>query len=137
MHRIAGTVPACADQSTMQSYLSGAQIESYRSVVAVKAKVIALYAVVLSNANHRRQNVRRAEANRICGWTAPLLKPLLFPAVDVRLFLSNVRAWSRDICDSAFGPVLSCPYVSNERSLVGTCDPCKSSVRAGERSGNE
>lgn len=32
--------------------------------VAVKAKVIALYAVVLSNANHRRQNVRRGEANR-------------------------------------------------------------------------
>lgn len=56
-------------------YLFEAGIESYRSVGAVKAKVIALYAVVLSNANHWRQNVRRAEANRICGRTAPLLKP--------------------------------------------------------------
>lgn len=44
--------------------------------VAVKAKVIALYAVVLSNANHRRQNVRRGEANRVCGLTAPLLNPI-------------------------------------------------------------
>lgn len=43
---------------------------------AVKAKVIALYAVVLSNANHRRQNVRRGEANRVCGLTAPLLNPI-------------------------------------------------------------
>lgn len=43
--------------------------ESYRSTT-VKAKVIALYALVLSNANHRRQNVRRAAANRARGRTA-------------------------------------------------------------------
>jgi len=34
------------------------------AAAAVKAKVIALYALVLSNANHRRQNVRRAAAPR-------------------------------------------------------------------------
>jgi len=34
------------------------------AAAAVKAKVIALYALVLSNANHRRQNVRRAVAPR-------------------------------------------------------------------------
>lgn len=37
--------------------------ESHRSAT-VKARVIALYALVLSNANHRRQNVRRAVAPR-------------------------------------------------------------------------
>jgi len=34
------------------------------AAAAVKAKVIALYALVLSNANHRRQNVGRAVAPR-------------------------------------------------------------------------
>lgn len=43
--------------------------------VAVKAKVIALYAVVLSNANHRRQNVRRGEANRRLRPDDAALKP--------------------------------------------------------------
>lgn len=55
---------------------------------AVKAKVIALYAVVLSNANHRRQNVRRGEANRVCGLTAPLLNPISSPSPSPRPALS-------------------------------------------------
>lgn len=61
--------------------------------VAVKAKVIALYAVVLSNANHRRQNVRRGEANRVCGLTAPLLNPIplssLYLTASVYIFRST------------------------------------------------
>lgn len=64
--------------TAIYTYLSGLGIECYRPgpAKAVKAKVIALYAVVLSNANHRRQNVRRGEANRVCGLTAPLLNPI-------------------------------------------------------------
>lgn len=50
--------------------------------------VIALYAVVLSNANHRRQNVRRA----VCGWTAPFLKPLRdSPSRLVSFCFSGIR----------------------------------------------
>lgn len=65
------------DRHTVYTHIyPGTGIECYRSAEAVKAKVIALYAVVLSNANHRRQNVRRGEANRVCGRTAPLLKSL-------------------------------------------------------------
>lgn len=88
-------------------YLSSGGIECYRSVEAVKAKVIALYAVVLSNANHRRQNVCRGEANRICGWTAPLLKPfrgspsrlrLSFCFSGIRLFYERVRSF--DSCET-------------------------------------
>lgn len=88
-------------------YLSSGGIECYRSVEAVKAKVIALYAVVLSNANHQRQNVCRGEANRICGWTAPLLKPfrgspsrlrLSFCSSGIRLFYERVRSF--DSCET-------------------------------------
>ena len=70
-------------------------IECYRSVETVKAKVIALYAVVLSNANHRRQNVRRV----VCGLDGAVLKAVPRLSISPRLLLllwhSSSRASSR------------------------------------------
>jgi len=68
----------------------------------VKAKVIALYALVLSNANHRRQNVRRAAANRARGRTAaPSLlrprggRPCAIPYVTSSTYLVHLSSKAR------------------------------------------